>query len=241
MRIDSHVYLQPDHPPDHLGAILARNRFDGAILVAESSELPPLPALVLGILIRGTALDDSLDPRIRGVCCPVADVAPAFAAELAARGLALDAEMEPGDFPALLSLSDRVPGLRIAIDHLARPLFEQGPTDEWSRGMEAAGQRPQIYCKASGLLTRVARLPWSAGPIRPFVQIALGCFGAERLMFGSEWPKRLPDIIWKESLAAFTQSIGAQTMEARERMLGETARTFYACQGKSESSAFEQS
>jgi predicted TIM-barrel fold metal-dependent hydrolase len=46
-------------------------------------------------------------------------------------------------------------------------------------------------------------------------------------MFGSEWPVRLPDVTWKESLAAFTQSIGAQPMEIREQLLGGTATEFY--------------
>jgi predicted TIM-barrel fold metal-dependent hydrolase len=47
-------------------------------------------------------------------------------------------------------------------------------------------------------------------------------------MFGSEWPVRLPDVTWKESLAVFTQSIGARSMEEREQLLGGTARLFYA-------------
>jgi len=55
--------------------------------------------------------------------------------------------------------------------------------------------------------------------MRPFVQHALAVFGPERLMFGSEWPLRLPDVTWKESLAAFTQSIGARSLEVREQLL----------------------
>jgi L-fuconolactonase len=93
--------------------------------------------------------------------------------------------------------------------------------------MEAAAGLPQVFCKISGLLTEVERLPWSAAPMRPFVQHALAVFGPERLMFGSEWPVRLPDVTWKESLAAFTQALGANSMEAREQLLGETARRFY--------------
>jgi L-fuconolactonase len=86
---------------------------------------------------------------------------------------------------------------------------------------------PNVFCKISGLLTEVEQLPWRAAPIRPFVQHALAVFGPERLMFGSEWPVRLPDVTWKESLAAFTQSIGAQSLEVREQLLGGTAREFY--------------
>jgi hypothetical protein len=37
----------------------------------------------------------------------------------------------------------------------------------------------------------------------------------------------LPDVTWKESLAAFTQSIGAHSLEVREQLLGGTARGFY--------------
>jgi L-fucono-1,5-lactonase len=93
--------------------------------------------------------------------------------------------------------------------------------------MEAAAQMPRVFCKLSGLLTEVDKLPWSAAPIRPFVQHALSVFGPQRLMFGSEWPVRLPDITWKESLAAFTQSIGANSLDVREQLLGGTACEFY--------------
>jgi L-fuconolactonase len=146
--------------------------------------------------------------------------------ELALRGLALDVEMRTRHFPALLRLAERLPGLRLSIDHMARPDFRGEPTEEWSRGMESAGRLPQVFCKISGLLTE-QRLPWSAAPMRPFVQHALAVFGPERLMFGSEWPLRLPDVTWKESLAAFTQSIGARSLEVREQLLGGTAGRFY--------------
>ena len=46
-------------------------------------------------------------------------------------------------------------------------------------------------------------------------------------MFGSGWPAGLPEHTWKESLAAFTQSIGARPIELREQLLGATAARFY--------------
>jgi L-fuconolactonase len=46
-------------------------------------------------------------------------------------------------------------------------------------------------------------------------------------MYGSDWPSYLPVGTWKEALAAFTQAIGAQTMEVREQLLGGTAMRFY--------------
>lgn len=224
MRLDSQVCFSPAHPPEHLEAILARNRFDGAILIVDGPTLPDTGPHIAGILVRPDHLVD--DARVRGVCAPIESVNATLVEELVNRRLPLDVEMRPADFPALLRFAEGTPGLRIAIDHLARPSFQQGPTEDWLRGMESAARLPNVFCKISGLLTEVA-LPWSAAPLRPFAQHALAVFGSSRLMFGSEWPVRLPDVTWKESLAACTQSIGAQTMEVREQLLGGTAAAFY--------------
>jgi hypothetical protein len=233
LRIDSHVCFSESHPPEHLKAILQRNRFDGAILVVDRLPVPAVQPHILGLVVRDGAVDSQALVRyqahaaFRGICCSPASLSPVAALDLAQRGVPLDVEMGPGDFPDLLRLAGHAPELRMVIDHLARPVFQQGITEEWDRGMEAAARLPRIFCKLSGLLTGVAQLPWSAAPVKPFVQRALALFGPRRLMFGSEWPLRLPDITWKESLAAFTQSIGAHSMEDREQLLGETARTFY--------------
>ena len=80
--------------------------------------------------------------------------------------------------------------------------------------------------KASGLITQFPQ-PWKAGRFLPYVRHALNCFGPGRLMFGSDWPACLPVSTWKETLAAFTQAIGAQSVEAREEMLGGVACRFY--------------
>ena len=212
--------------------ILERNRFEGAILIVEGPSLPVLQPHIAGLVVRDEALDPrALDqyqkhPGFRGICGSLPRGIPQ-AEELARRGIPLEVEMHPGDFPAFLHLAERFPALRLAIDHLARPAFQQGITDEWARHMESAAHLPQVFCKISGLLTEVEGLPWSSAPIRPFVQHALAVFGPQRLMFGSEWPRRLPDVSWKESLAAFTQSIGAHSMEVREQLLGGTAKSFY--------------
>jgi L-fuconolactonase len=146
--------------------------------------------------------------------------------ELARRGLPLDLEFQPGHLPLVQRIAEQAPTLRIAIDHLARPPFDAGPTTEWVRGIEAAARLPNVFCKVSGLLTG-QRTPWTAAPLRPFIEHLLSVFDPSRLMFGSEWPACLPAATWKETLAAFTQSIGARSIEVREQLLGGTAASFY--------------
>jgi L-fuconolactonase len=149
---------------------------------------------------------------------------------LARRGIPLDLHMQPRHFPLVERIAEQVP--RLVIDHLARPRFALGLTAEWADGMEAAARCGNVYCKVSGLLSDPADTPWTARSIRPFVQHVLSVFGTDRVMFGSEWPACLPAATWKETLAAFTQSIGAHTMETRERLLGANAQRFYGIQPK---------
>lgn len=227
MRIDSHILYSPLHPLAHLQAILARNRFDGAILVGQFPEPPADGPHIAGLVVPVGRLADYLGhPKLRGVCCSLNDGIPSGLDELARSGLPLDVALEPVHLPLVERIAERLPTLRIAIDHLARPPFHSGPTTEWVRGMAAAARLPNVFCKISGLLTGLRR-PWAAAPLRPFVQHVLSVFDPNRLMFGSEWPACLPAAAWKETLAAFTQSIGVQSIEVREQMLGATAASFY--------------
>jgi L-fuconolactonase len=234
LRIDSHVCFSPSHPPEHLQPILERNRFENAIFVVDGPLLPETGPQIASLIVRHAALDAraldryQTDARFRGISISLEQAVPEVAAELARRGIPLDLEIRTGDFPALLRLAGRFPALPMVIDHLARPAYQLGPAKEWLAGMESAAGLPSVFCKISGLLTEAQGPPWSAAPIRPFVQHALAVFGPRRLMFGSEWPVRLPDVTWKESLAAFTQSIGAQPIEVREQLLGATAGHFYS-------------
>lgn len=225
MRIDSHVLYSQAHPPEHLQAILARNRFDAAILVGEppnaAADLPHIAGLVVPV----KRLEEYRHhPKLRGVCWSLAQGIPAGLDALARLNIALDLELQPGQLSLIQRLADQAP--RLAIDHLAGPSFDSGPSAEWLSGMEAAARLPNLFCKISGLLTD-QRTPWTAAPMQPYVRHALALFGPGRVMFGSSWPACLPTATWKETLAAFTQSIGAQPMEVREQLLGDTAARFY--------------
>jgi L-fuconolactonase len=227
LRIDSHVLYSPLYPPEHLQAILTRNRFDGAMLVGQFPNLPVDHPHIAGLVVPMGRLAEYLNhPKLRGVCCRPAGGIPAGLDELARRGLTLDLELETGHLPVVQRIAEQAPTVRIAIDHLARPPFSSGLTAEWVRGMEAAARLPNVFCKVSGLLTGQPS-PWTAAPLRPFVQHVLSVFDSSRVMFGSEWPACLPAATWKETLAAFTQSIGAHAIEVREQLLGGTAVRFY--------------
>lgn len=226
MRIDSHVIYSSAHPPEHLQAVLARNRFDGAILVGEVPPAAEQTHIVGWVAPWQKLAEHRGHEKLRGVWSRLEAGVPAGLEELARSGLTLDLEMRPEQLALVGPMAEQAPGVRMAIDHLARPRFAEGLTTEWVQGMEAAARFPSVFCKVSGLLSE-PRAAWKSTLWRDFVQVALGVFGPDRVMFGSEWPECLPAATWKETLAAFTQGIGAQSMEVREKLLGGTAARFY--------------
>jgi L-fuconolactonase len=89
----------------------------------------------------------------------------------------------------LAEVAAQVPSLQIVIDHCAKPVITGGADagDEWRRGMARLATLPQIMCKVSGLANE-AGPDWTADALRPVVDHVLAQFGAERVMWGSDWP-----------------------------------------------------
>jgi L-fuconolactonase len=147
--------------------------------------------------------------------------------ELARRDIPYDLLLRPVHLPLIPELAEQVPGLRMVIDHIAKPPIASGKLDGWAEDMRVAASVPGLCCKLSGMITEADHTSWTADDLRPYVQHVLSLFGPERLMFGSDWPVCRLAGSWKRVLAAFTQAIGAQTMATREHLLGGTAARFY--------------
>uniref|UniRef100_Q028P9 Amidohydrolase 2 n=1 Tax=Solibacter usitatus (strain Ellin6076) TaxID=234267 RepID=Q028P9_SOLUE len=231
-RIDSHQHFTREYLPTLLFPILKRNRFEGSVVVCEqagveenrwllglAAEHEFIRGVVCGVDLGDAALPALLDEyqehaKFRGVYADGGS-----AAEIARRGLTLDV---PPRFGEAARLAAAHPLLRIAIDHVGRPsLMSEGVNE-----LTALARFPNVCVKLSGLITD-APTQWKAAEFAPWARAALAAFGAERVMFGSDWPSYLPVGTWKEALAAFTQAIGAQDLETREQLLGATADRFY--------------
>lgn len=223
-RVDAHHRFTPDHPGEHFGPILKRNRFAGSVCIVEQDETAAADFdFVLAVIARSGAGSWRGHPKFRGVLWetvhgPADELRP---------GETLDLSIPAPDLAAAAQLAERLPNLRIAIDHMGGPDIAHGDAADWAHGIEALARYPHVYCKLSGLV-RLAPAPWKAADLRPYVHRVLRSFGPQRTMFGSGWPDCLPEYGWKETLAAFTQALGAAPMDLREQLLGGTAARFYA-------------
>lgn len=123
-------------------------------------------------------------------------------------------------------LSERIPNLKMALDHLAKPPIKDKQMSPWSDQLKAAAENPNVYGKISGLNTAAAS-DWSADDLKPYVDTALDCFTADRLMFGSDWPVCLlaGDYaqVWQET----NKVLNHYSQAEKDAILGGTAAQFY--------------
>jgi L-fuconolactonase len=113
-------------------------------------------------------------------------LAPAFAAMTRHR-LVFDALVLPRHLPRLLRMADSHPNLSIVLDHCGKPAITAATLDPWRDDVARLAERPNVVCKLSGLVTE-AGANWQPDDLRPYVDHVLKCFGAERLLWGSDWP-----------------------------------------------------
>ena len=88
-------------------------------------------------------------------------------------------------------VAKRVPQLKIILDHFGGVVLNGEPLDAaWVERFRAVAKFPNVYCKVSALFGRFQQQP-APTDIKPYQQVmdlALECFGEDRLVFGSDWP-----------------------------------------------------
>ncbi len=118
----------------------------------------------------------------------ILDPAAAPALEAMERhALVFEALVRPRHLPAIARLATARPGLAIVIDHAAKPGIAGGEWQPWADAIRAVARFPNVACKLSGLATEAAP-GWSAATLAPYIGHLVACFGADRLVWGSDWP-----------------------------------------------------
>lgn len=106
--------------------------------------------------------------------------------------LTFDALGFPQHLPNFLTLMARYPDMRVVYDHCMKPQIRDAMAGKdafsaWADGMTRLARQTSGCCKFSGLVTEAAD-GWSNEDLRPFSDHVLSQFGADRVMWGSDWP-----------------------------------------------------
>jgi len=148
---------------------------------------------------------------------------------LAERGMTFDVvAVFPNHLKHVPTLAEKVPDLKIVIDHLAKPPQDEEGRKIWREQLAAAAGSPNVYAKVSGLNTVTPDFEnWTYEDIKPLIDFAVEQFGADRLMFGSDWPVAVlaGDYakVWEET----NKAIADLSQSEQDAILGETGNQFY--------------
>jgi len=138
------------------------------------------------------------NPLFRGIRCGgryFADIKQgSFLADmalLASKDLQLDVLVQQDQFDGLISLAQRIPTLRIVIDHIGHmPIDGQAISAEWEANYQRLAAQPNLFMKVSALIEQstIQPAPAEVAFYRPTLDVLWHTFGEERLIYGSNWP-----------------------------------------------------
>lgn len=245
-----------DYLPDDLRPILAKNGIDKTILVqaaqtkAETDFLLELAAkndFIAGVIgwldMESPNFPDELElyakkPKFLGIRPMLQDLADDdwIVRPKVVDALKLIAERNiPFEFltftrhlPHVVKVLEMVPRLHAVVDHVSKPEIKNRKLDPWRSLMADVAKHKNVYCKISGMITEADHKNWTADDLRPYVEHVLGCFGADRVMYGSDWPVCLLAGTYDQVINAF-QSILKPHLKGQQEaaVFGGNAARFY--------------
>ena len=126
-------------------------------------------------------------------------------------GLSFDICVLARQLPIAIKLISSCPDVIFILDHCGVPQVKERNLDPWRSHITEIAKFPNVSCKISGLVAYADPQSWTAEDLRPFIDHAIGSFGWDRVMFGSDWPVCTLSASyrqWVEALQAITQGAG---------------------------------
>ncbi|QCP00068.1 metal-dependent hydrolase [Arthrobacter sp. 24S4-2] len=140
----------------------------------------------------------------------------------------------PEAISRLITAAGRHPRLMFVLDHLGKPPIN-APVRElrrWEDLIAAAAEQPNIAAKVSGLYpTTGLASAWTVDQVAGIVETALEAFGAERLLYGGDWPMSISAGGYRRMFAALSSIVSAWPAHAREQFWSGTATRIYRLKG----------
>lgn len=140
-----------------------------------------------------------------------------------ARGLSFDLQLIPELMPQMGKIAAQASDTKIALCHAGSP-HDRSPAGirAYARALQHLSELENVTCKLSGL--GMFDHEWRVDTIKPLIEICLDQFGADRCMFGSNFPV---DMLYSDytKLAQSYFEIVPSDMQAA--VFSEVAEAFY--------------
>ena len=148
-------------------------------------------------------------------------------AKLKACDLTYDLLLFPRHLPIAIEVVKRFPDQPFVLDHIAKPLINDGLLEPWRRDIRQLAAFENVFCKVSGMVTEAAWGGWTQNDFQPYLDVVFDCFGIDRLMFGSDWPVCTLSGSYGQVVGIVETYIAALSLDEQARIMGGAASDFY--------------
>jgi L-fuconolactonase len=148
-------------------------------------------------------------------------------AALAKFDLRYDVLIFPRHLPTACELVKRFPDQPFVLDHMAKPMIKAGLIAPWDTDLRKLASYTNVSCKVSGLVTEADWQGWRPSDLTPYLDVVFELFGADRLMFGSDWPVCTVAGTYSDIAAVLADYVQALSESERASVWGQTAQRFY--------------
>ncbi len=200
----------------------------------------PRISAIVGFVGLDHAADDALDrlaaiPRVKGVRHNIQGESPGFCLQplfvdgvraVGRRGLGFDLCAMHDQLADVVELVTRCPDTRFVLDHCGKPAIRENAREPWMSDIRRLAERPNVWCKLSGLLTEAA--PRCADDdLAPYAAHVVDAFGVDRVMYGSDWPVLTLAGTHADWFAFTNRFTSDWTATERRALYSENASRFY--------------
>lgn len=204
-------------PPDY-DAVVADTGVDGLVVVEANAAIadtrgearwfdrlaqldPRIRGIVAYVALDSTDRDRALDElanvaRVKGIRHNIQGEPAGFclrftfidgARAVGRRCLSFDLCATHDQLGEVVELVAQCPDTHFVLDHCGKPAIRAAAVEPWKTHIRALAERENVCCKLSGLLTEAAP-GCSDDDLMPYAEHVVECFGADRVMYGSDWP-----------------------------------------------------
>jgi L-fuconolactonase len=135
----------------------------------------------------------------------------------------------PQHLPNVLSFVETMPDQKFVIDHIANPSIASGiDIDFWKEKLKLIAQKPNVYCKVSGMVTKAEWNNWKLEDFTPYLDFIVESFSPQRIMFGSDWPVSNLSSNYQSMFEITNRYFSSFSEQEQAQVFGLTAASFYS-------------
>lgn len=146
---------------------------------------------------------------------------------LAERNLTCDVLPREGMLPGVVEMLRAHPETRFVVNHLAGQALIPGGVASWTEQLRPLAELPNVWMKFSAIQGLAEPPPISVETLLPYLSSVRALFGAQRLLFASDWPVSTLSGPYAECITVMRAATAVLSEEEQAWIWGQTAIKTY--------------